>query len=220
PGYATIDLAEIVGAAGAVTAIERSQRFLVHARAACAARAITNVRFIEADLAAESIPEVNADASWCRWVAAFVTKPEALIQSLARALRAGGHAVFHEYGDYASWRMLPRCGSFENFVAEVMASWRAGGGEPDIGLELPALLQSSGFDLVHVEPIVFVVGPGDFVWRWPAAFLHSGVERLQSLGRVDQAWADRIRRDFEQAERDPNSLMITPLVLEIIARRA
>src|SRR5438874_5614567 len=45
PGYATVDLAEIVGPTGEVLAVERSARFLEVARQACAARSLTNVRF-------------------------------------------------------------------------------------------------------------------------------------------------------------------------------
>src|SRR5437899_9002239 len=50
PGYATVDLAEIVGPSGRVLALERSSRFLAVAREACARRALTNVEFREIDL--------------------------------------------------------------------------------------------------------------------------------------------------------------------------
>src|SRR5213592_3920699 len=50
PGYATVDLAEIVGPSGRVLALERSARFLAVAREACAARGLSNVEFREMDL--------------------------------------------------------------------------------------------------------------------------------------------------------------------------
>src|SRR5438477_6096377 len=50
PGYATLDLAEIVGPTGEVLAIERSTRFLEVNRHACAARGLSQVRFQQADL--------------------------------------------------------------------------------------------------------------------------------------------------------------------------
>jgi hypothetical protein len=40
------------------------------------------------------------------------------------------------------------------------------------------------------------------------------------LGRVTQAWADRVLVELDAAEADPGSLFITPLVLEIVAERA
>src|SRR3954454_1137021 len=50
PGYATMDLAELVGPTGKILAIDRSTRFLEFARKACEVRGLTNVQFREADL--------------------------------------------------------------------------------------------------------------------------------------------------------------------------
>jgi hypothetical protein len=40
------------------------------------------------------------------------------------------------------------------------------------------------------------------------------------LDRIDQAFADKVRAEFAEAEANPNSLMITPLVLEIITEKS
>ena len=217
PGYATVDLADIVGPGGEVVAVERSARFVRHARAVCAQRGLTQARFLEQDLMAEPLPAAGFDAAWCRWVACFVDAPEKLVRGIARALRAGGRVVFHEYGDYESWRLAPRGDELERFVAEVVASWRASGGEPDVGRALPALLRDEGFRVLDVRPLVFVVGPNDYMWRWPAAFVHSGVQRLQELGRVDARFAEDVLTELRDAEQDPTSFMITPLLLEVTA---
>ena len=50
PGYATLELAELVGAAGAVLAVERSPRYVSRLRAACAERGMAQVSVVEADL--------------------------------------------------------------------------------------------------------------------------------------------------------------------------
>src|SRR5215813_13992731 len=68
PGYATVDLAELVGQTGTVLAIERSARFLEFAKKACVGHNLTNVQFREADLMSEALGELNFDATWCRWV--------------------------------------------------------------------------------------------------------------------------------------------------------
>jgi SAM-dependent methyltransferase len=219
PGFATADLAENVGPSGEVIAIERSERFVQHARALCQQRGLRNVRLLQQDVMEEPLPELEVDAAWCRWVACFVSTPQSLVQSIARALRPGGRIVFHEYGDYASWRFAPRRLLLEQFVAEVMSSWRVTGGEPDIGLELPTLLRDAGMQVERVEPIVFTVHPHEYTWRWPAAFIRSGLDRLVELGRIDGEWAERALRELAEAESDPSTIMITPLVLEIVARR-
>jgi SAM-dependent methyltransferase len=219
PGYATLDLAETVGPDSDIVALERSPRFAAELRTRMARRGLTNVRVSEMDLMHDPIDARGFDAAWCRWVACFVSSPRTLVQSIGQALRPGGVAVFHEYADYASWRLLPRCRSLESFVAEVMANWRDKGGEPDIALELPALLAGAGFRVRHATPLVFAVGPRDFVWQWPAGFLKSHLPRLVDLGRADLPWTVTVLEEFEAAEHDPHTLMLTPLVLEIIAEK-
>ena len=71
PGYATADLAEIVGPTGSVLGIERSARFLEAAKERCHRRGLTNVEFREADLMEVSLGPLGLDASWCRWVLAL-----------------------------------------------------------------------------------------------------------------------------------------------------
>lgn len=218
PGYCTVDLAEIVGATGSVLAIERSRRFLDAAEAACRARHITNVELIQQDLLDFS-PVMSFDFAWCRWVACFVSDPQRLVAKIADCVRTGGAVVFHEYSDYRSWRLAPRCEPVERFAAEVMASWRATGGEPDIALSLPTMLDVAGFRIRSVRPLVFVTNPKDFIWQWPAAFLEINLGRLVELGRVTAAWADEVRSAFEEASNNPATLMTTPIVMEIIAER-
>src|SRR5712671_6497264 len=47
PGYAAVDLAEIVGPTGEVTALERSHNFVSAMKETCRARALTNANIHE-----------------------------------------------------------------------------------------------------------------------------------------------------------------------------
>lgn len=219
PGYATLDLAEIVGPRGEVVAIERSANFVRAAEAACGQRGLTHVRIHELDLMASTIPAKDMDAAWCRWVASFVPSPATLVEKIAASLKPGGIAIFHEYADYASWRLAPPCPAHADFVQHVIASWRANGGEPDIAPKLLGLLTDRGFEIHHAIPRVFCARPNDPFWQWPAAFLDVNLARLQQLGRVNAAWAESVRAEFRSAEANPNAFMITPMVLEIVASK-
>jgi len=219
PGYATLDLAEIVGPKGHVTALERSPRFLDVARAACAARGFSNVEFHETDLMG-ALPDLRGfDVAWCRWVAAFVSSPERLVGAITGALRPGGAAVFHEYAHYWSFSLAPRGTALESLKTTIVRDWRASGGEPDVGRELPRLLHEAGFRLGRMAPLVYVVGPKDFMWQWPASFIRIHLRHLLEEGRAEKAWADSILEELAAAEADPSSYFITPLVIEIIARK-
>jgi protein-L-isoaspartate O-methyltransferase len=219
PGYATVDLADVVGPSGHVVAVERSPRFAAVLRARCERRGIANVELIESDLMAA--PAVGAiDMAWCRWVASFVPSREALARWLASVVRPGGRVVFHEYVAYETWSYLPRRPELVRFVGEVMASWRAEGGEPNAAAPFVEALGASGFGIESSRPLIYTARPQDSLWRWPASFVPINLARLVELGRVTPEWTGRVQAELAEAEGDPASRVLTPLVLEVIARRS
>jgi SAM-dependent methyltransferase len=219
PGYATVDLAEIVGPGGGVTSVERSTKFVNAIRQSCLVRALTNVKIHELDLMTDDLPVGDYDFSWCRWVVAFVSDPLLLVKKIGGALRKGGRALFYEYAGYETWRFAPSRENHERFRGHVVEAWRASGGEPDIGLALPDLLGQSGFVVRSATPHIFCFRPNDYIWQWPATFIETGLARLKELGRIDEQFAGKVRAEFAAAEADPTSLMLTPLVLEIVAEK-
>ena len=219
PGYASIDLAEIVGPSGKVHAIDRSRRFLDALDRTCIDRGWNNVVTHECDLNEEKFPDLRADGAWVRWVFAFVKHPEKLLSEITRTLKPGGTLVIHEYFNYAVWQIVPKSEELEEFVREVMESWRADGGEPDIGLDLPRRLVECGCSIQSLKPIVDVVTPSDDAWQWLATFVRVGMQRLVALGRVSSDRAKQIQEAFDRRETGPSTLMFTPAVLEIIAVR-
>lgn len=212
PGYASADLADI---AGRVIALDRSRRFLDVLQA----RRIANVEAREIDLDEDVLPAHDADGAWARWVFAFVRRPRDLAARVAGALKPGGVLVIHEYVDYRTWSFMPQCEEHAEFVDAVMKSWRAAGGEPDIGRELPHWLEELGFEIRSLRPIIDVVRPGDFAWQWPRAFERTGLQRLIDIGAVSASRGEAIARAIERREADPQAMVVTPAVLEIIAVR-
>ncbi len=128
--------------------------------------------------------------------------------------------MFHEYVDYGSWRFSPSLSLVEEYIARVMLSWREAGGEPNIATLIPPLLIESGFTIEYAEPRVFCVGPGSKPWEWIGTFVDSNLDRLVEIGAQESEWAEAVRSEFRAAQADPTTLMITPMVLEIVARRS
>lgn len=220
PGHATVELAEIVGPAGRVVAIDRSRRFLDTLQETARSRGLAHIDTRELDLHdSELPPDLTAlcDAAWSRWVFAFVRDPREALSRVVRALRAGGVIVLHEYFDYGTWRVAPGVPEIDEFVSKIMHGWRADGGEPDIALYLPRWLGELGFDIRSLQPIVEVVPPGSYVWHWPKSFLEIGLKRFVDLGHISADRAEAITRAVAAAETTPHTYMITPAVLEIIA---
>lgn len=219
PGYASLDLAAVVGDDGRVTAIDRSERFLAVLAARTTAQRIRQVERRQIDLDTGDLPELGADGAWCRWVYAFLRDPRRLLREVCGALRPRGTLVIHEYFDYSTWRLLPRLSEHEEFVQAVMKSWRASGGEPDIALSIVPWLEDDGFDIVELRPIIDVVSPTDFAWQWPHSFMETGVERQVKLGAISEQRGKEIVDAYEKAIAEPHVRMVTPALLEIIARR-
>lgn len=219
PGHAAVDLAEIVGPTGRVIAMDRSRRFLDFLEQTRTRRGLGQIEVRELDLDVDPLPEVQADGAWCRWVFAFVRGRRELLARLGRAIRPGGVAVFHEYYDYRTWRYVPRSAVIEEFVQAVMAGWRANGGEPDVGIELPRWLEEEGFEIRALESVIHMVPPANFVWQWARAFLTTGPERMVELGQLTRAQAGAIAKAHAALEADPRALLVTPAVVEIIAVR-
>ncbi|HEY4281684.1 MAG TPA: methyltransferase domain-containing protein [Chthoniobacterales bacterium] len=219
PGYATLDLAEIVGSAGEVVAVERSHNFIHALRERMTRNGLTNVKAHEIDLMVDSLPAGRYDFSWCRWVAAFVSDPGMLIQKLSEVLPAGAVSIFHEYGQYDTWRYCPPLPHHRNFRDLVVQTWRESGGEPDAGLVLVPLLRERGFRIKSAQPLMFCARPTDYMWQWAAEFIDNYLPRLQEAGRIDEAFAKQLRAELAQTEADSDSLMVTPMVLEIIAEK-
>ena len=219
PGYAALDLAEIVGPEGRVLAVDRSRRFLDALEGARARRGLRNIALLECDLDAEPLPSMRADGAWCRWVMSFLRRPGMLVGHIHAALSPGARLVLHEYFDYSTWRMAPRAELLETFVRAVMKTWRDNGGEPDVALELPALLEQRGFRLREMRSWVDVISPTDFAWGWLRGFIDVGLDRLVELGELTTAGATSVRAEFAEREAGPHAFMVTPGVLEIIAER-
>lgn len=219
PGYATLDLAELVGSTGCVVAIDKSEKFLNALEAECRHRGLDNITVHRADLDEGDLPPVAANAAWCRWVFAFLQEPRKMLTRLSKAIRPGGVIVIHEYFDYSTWRAAPRCPELEEFVSCVMASWRDTGGEPDIALFLPRWLEELGFELRSLRPIVDILQLDHPKWGWLRSFVDVGRSRLVDLGYMSQARAESIWQEFTAMETTPGARMITPAVLEIVAAR-
>ncbi len=219
PGYASLDLAEIVEEDGKVYALERSERFLEALNGAARAGGLANLETHNADLVTDEIPVAGVDAVWIRWVFAFVSDPIAVLKKLSNKLRPGGVIVIHEYMDWGTLNWTPRRAALSDFVEVAIRKWRSSGGGPDIAVQLLPMLPKSGLRLTEARPIIHAVRPDNYVWRWPGTFIPNHAHDLARSGAVTEEWAKNVVREFEAAEADPNTVMTTPLVMEIIAER-
>jgi len=219
PGFAAADLAEIVGPSGEVVAVERSGRFVEAGRAMLAQHGFAHARYHEIDLMTDALPGGGYDATWCRWVACFVSSPALLVDKIVAALRPGGVAIFHEYLLYGTFSFAPPRPGLREFAQQVMKGWRATGGEPDIAQPVQQLLEERGLTIRAAIPRIYALRPSHEMWQWPASFIRIHLEQQTALGAIEESWAESVRREFAAATADPSSVLVSPLVLQIVAEK-
>ena len=57
------------------------------------------------------------------------------------------------------------------------------------------------------------------MWRWPATFIDIHLRHQLELGRIEAAWAEAVRAEFAAAGLQAATLLVTPMVLEIVAEK-
>jgi SAM-dependent methyltransferase len=219
PGHASLDLAEIVGPKGRVHALDRSDNFRTAIEAGARARGLDNVTLHNVDLAIDPIPVSGVDAVFIRWVFIFIADPVAVLKNLAGALNPGGKFICHDYYDWGVMRWTPRRPKLDEFVETAIRDWRQNAGEINVARGLLPALPEAGLKVVEANPIVFTTSPTDFTWQWPKTFIVPHAFRLAERGVVTHQWAEDVAREWDEAERDPSTIMTTPLLMEIVGEK-
>jgi ubiquinone/menaquinone biosynthesis C-methylase UbiE len=219
PGYATLELARLVGQRGRVVGVDVSPRFVAHLQAVAAANGVANLGVEVQDVEALGFPPDSFDGAYARWVLTFVRHPEAVVAGAARVLRPGGRLVVHDYNNYSGLQVAPEDPAVQRVVAAIIASWRDRGGDPNVGTRLPRMMLDAGLEVVSVTPIARVARPGDALWHWPRTFFDNFLPHLVQTGYLsgdehaefDAVWAARAA--------DPAAFLATPPMVEVVAVR-
>ncbi len=229
PGFATFDLAQIVGAdtfgakPGSVVAVDESPSYLDHLAQQAKARGLACVRTVRADLLqlaqTTDIPDATFDAAYARWVFCFVSDPAAVIKGIRQKLKPGGRLLVQDYFNYETATLAPRRESFTKAVLATAQSWRKRGGDSDIMGRLPLMLQQSGFRISHLAVHQRLARPGETMWQWPQSFWPLFMPVLIEMGLLTKADHEAWLHDWAEFEKTPGAYVVLPPVYELIAEK-
>ena len=216
PGYATFELANLVGPDGRIVAVDMSQRFIEHVREQAGSRRLSHIHAEVQDLNELSLPAESFDGAFARWVMCFLPRPDDVIARVAGALRPGAAFTILDYSHYEGFRMGPPSVATERIIRAVGDSFRVHGGNPSVGLELPKMMQSAGFEVRDIRPLVRIGRPGTALWEWPRTFFQIFLPTLVANGSLTETDVAEFWADYEERSADPAGFFMSPPMVEVI----
>ena len=220
PGFAAMDLAQVVGPSGRVLGLELSPVYVDAGNALVREAGIAQLQLRQQDLLHDAWPEERFDMLWSRWVAMFLPQLEPLLRGAEACLRPGGRWVIHEYVHWDTFALHPHGEAIQRFGQACQQSFRASGGDPDVNRRLPALLSERGWALEDLQPLPVMGGPGSMAAQWMEQFVAVYGSRLQTLGLWSTSDASQAQREILRSHRQGGCYWVGPTLLEVRATRS
>lgn len=223
PGYTTMELARLVGPEGRVIAVDRDgERSLPLLRERAAAAGLSNIETRIAELETFDLPGGSVDGVYGRWVLMYLPERmvEALTGRIAKWLRPGGACTLAELCNFRHIHIHPPCAHLPA-VAEALIQAVKGdfGCNPEIGNELPGLLQSAGL-AVEFKVVTKTVRATTAEWQWPDALFRNHLPGLVEEGYLSKEVLDDFFTQWDERSREPAALFFGSPMMETIGRRS
>jgi SAM-dependent methyltransferase len=220
-GDVTLELARRAGPNGFVVGMDLDEAKLAVARAEAAAAGVDHLQYVCDDVMSAAIEPVY-DVVHARFLLTHLPDPLAGTRQLARAVRPGGVLALMDI-DFTAIAMYPRSAAYDRFVELYLATARARGGDPYVGLRLGDLLTAAGLEHVRMRAAQPAgrrpAGLEGDVKRIPALTMQLIAEATVGEGL---ATADEVQATLEALEAvaaDTTTLVLLPRTIAAWARR-
>jgi SAM-dependent methyltransferase len=180
PGTITMDLAELVGPQGRVTALERTADALDLARDEAEQRGVDNIDFVVGNVLALDLPDGSFDVVHAHQVLQHVDDPVQALREMARATRTGGIVAARD-SDYSAFTWFPEVPELDRWLEVYLAVARSNDAEPEAGRRLLSWAHSAGLtDVTAGSSTWCYATPMDRAWwggLWADRIVDSAVAR-------------------------------------------
>jgi SAM-dependent methyltransferase len=222
PGFASFDLARLVGATGELLALDNAPIYLDYLQQQAHRLQLHQLRSQLFDLATcnsalELIQQQGGswDGAWCRWLAMFLPDATKLVQLVSSMLRPGGRLVLHEYVHWDTFALYPHGRAVRLFVERCIQHWQSHGGDPHVARRLPVLLEAQGLRLIDSRSLMACCPSDHPKAVWLQDFLGSYGPTLVSAGLWSPSEQLELDEEIYQSQLHP-SLWVTPALVEMI----
>ncbi|MEE1941912.1 class I SAM-dependent methyltransferase [Streptomyces sp. TRM 70361] len=213
PGTITAGLAALV-APGTVTAVDAAEGVLDEARATVAARGLTNVRFLRADVMALGFPAGSFDVVHAHQVLQHLADPVGALREMRRVCRPGGVVAARD-SDYGAMSWYPEVPGLSEWRELYRRVARDAGGEPDAGRRLLSWARRADLTGVTASAGVWCfAGETDRAWwsgLWAERTVASSYASLAvGGGHTDRAGLERVAAAWHEWGAHPDGWFSVP----------
>jgi hypothetical protein len=210
------NLARRVGTAGTVVGVEKdadaARAALDHARNAGHA----NVHLVIADLLEPALGEACFDLVHLRF-ALHLVEPRAAVCQMRALARPGGWVALEE-PDLASWDYHPPLAEWRPLLSALCQAI-ALRGDPNVGRELPGLIDRAGLEGVETRRTVLTLDHRHPHMRLPLAWAAAQREAILRHRLAAESELDRWIAALEAHVEKPGVAMVTPTTVQAWGRR-
>lgn len=217
PGFCTQELAFLAGATGKVIGIDRAQNYIEHLQQTAQHQNL-NIEAIHADFDAMSLTPHSLDGVYCRWALAWVPNPKQILAKVYEALKPGGTMVIQEYYDWSTHQTEPKKEQLSKAIAAALQSFKDSPGTIDIGRKLPQIFTEMNMEVTSIRLMPKLGTPHNAIWQWPKTFYHSYFPRLVPK-YLNEREVTNALEEMDQLEAIPGASLLTPLMVEVIAKK-
>jgi SAM-dependent methyltransferase len=211
PGFLSLAVAEIVGAAGAVHGVDINSRFIADATRRANERGLACARFHHVAGAALPLDTASIDVVVAKNVLEYVPDLSATLTEAVRVLTPGGrlHAIDSDWGFVIvePWGKA----TVDRFFAAAAPAFR----EPQIGRKLPAAFHAAGLSDIQVRVVPIVDRSGAML-----SVLRNMRSYIRTFGTLPDVEVDALLTAAERGVADATYMMCLPQFLVTGTRAA
>jgi SAM-dependent methyltransferase len=210
PGFASRDLAQLLGSGGRVLAADRSRRFLDFVEATPTTPGAAPIETLLAEAEDLDLPEGSLDGAYARWVFTFITDPSPVLNAMARALKPGARLAIMDYSHWEGLFWAPHRRSLPIVRRAIMSRYEEVGAQPDVAQILPERCLAAGLEIHALEPVACYATPGDALWLWPTTYFDIFLPKLVELGHMTGEELELWRGEWRELATTPGAFFQTP----------
>ncbi|MBV9034185.1 MAG: methyltransferase domain-containing protein [Acidobacteriaceae bacterium] len=152
------------------------------------------------------------DVVYARFLLTHLPHPEHALARMHRVLRPGGILIVQDI-DFRGYFSEPDSPAFWRYVDLHIRAMQRRGGDPNIGLRLPALLEAAGFADVQMNLVQPAATRGEVKLITPIT-MENIADAVESEGLATRAELERLTDELYEFAHMPGTIGCIPRVIE------